>query len=49
MESKKKLDSLTADIDALVERFARECARHKNRALLLKITSVFLATSITIL
>ena len=49
MESKKKLECLTADLDALVERYARECVRYKNRALTLKITSVLLATSITIL
>jgi hypothetical protein len=49
MESAKKLDCLTSDLDKLVKRFARECVRHKNRALVLKITSVLLATSITIL
>src|SRR6185295_10222611 len=49
METKKKLDCLTKDLDDLVERFSRECVTYKNRALMLRITSVVLATSITIL
>ena len=49
MRPKERLTCLSAELDTLVKRYARECARHKNRALLLKITSVLLATAITIL
>jgi hypothetical protein len=49
MKPKERLKCLDAELDALVDRYARECVRHKNRALALKITSVLLATSITIL
>ena len=49
MKPKERLDCLNAELDALVARYARECAKHKNRALALKITSVLLATAITIL
>lgn len=49
MKPKERLDCLIAELDSLVDRYARECVRHKNRALALKITSVLLATAITIL
>jgi hypothetical protein len=44
-----RLDWLKNEVDSLVSRYARECAKHKTRALTLKITSVLLATTITIL
>lgn len=49
MKSKERLDCLSKDLNVLVGRYARECVRHKNKALALKIASVLLATSITIL
>lgn len=49
MKPKERLDCLNTELDSLVSRYARECVKHKNRALALKITSVLLATMITIL
>lgn len=49
MKPKERLDCLSKELDILVGRYARECVRHKNKALALKIASVMLATSITIL
>jgi hypothetical protein len=49
MKPKERLDCLSAELDSLVGRYARECVNHKNKALALKITSVLLATAITIL
>jgi len=48
MKSEDKLQCLQEDIDSLVSRYAQDCVRHKNRALTLKIASVFLAAMITI-
>lgn len=47
--NKERLDCLSKELNLLVGRYARECVRHKNKALALKIASVLLATSITIL
>ena len=49
MKPKERLDCLSKELNLLVGRYARECVRHKNKALALKIASVLLATSITIL
>ena len=49
MKPKERLDCLSEELNLLVGRYARECVRHKNKALALKIASVLLATSITIL
>lgn len=49
MKPKERLDCLSKELNVLVGRYARECVRHKNKALALKIASVLLATSITIL
>jgi hypothetical protein len=49
MKPKERLDYLSEELNLLVGRYARECVRHKNKALALKIASVLLATSITIL
>ena len=49
MKPKERLDWWKGELDSLVARYARECAYYKKRALVLKITSVLLATSITIL
>lgn len=49
MKPKERLDCLSEELNLLVSRYARECVRHKNKALALKIASVLLATSITIL
>lgn len=49
MRPKERLSCLSEELDKLVARYARECARYKNRALALRITSVLLATTITIL
>jgi hypothetical protein len=49
MKVQERLDCLNAELDSLVRRYASECAKHKARALVLKITSVVLATTITIL
>ena len=49
MKLKERLACLSDELDNLVARYARESTKHKNRALVLKITSVLLATTITIL
>jgi hypothetical protein len=49
MNPTQRLECLNAELDSLVARFARDCVRHKKRALTLKITSVLLAATITIL
>jgi hypothetical protein len=49
MKPKERLTCLNDELDKLVARYARECAKYKNRALVLRVTSVLLATTITIL
>jgi Protein of unknown function (DUF4231) len=49
MNQKERFDRLQDEINSLVDRFASECVRHKRRALTLKITSVLLAATITVL
>lgn len=49
IKPKERLDRLQGDTDLLVDRYARECVRHKKRALSLQIIAVLLAASITIL
>jgi uncharacterized protein DUF4231 len=49
MKPEDRLDCLQKEIDSLVGRFASECVQHKRRALTLKIASVLLAATITIL
>ena len=46
-EAAEKLKCLQTDIDSHVKRYAVECVKHKNRALMLKVTSVCLAATIT--
>jgi hypothetical protein len=49
VNAESKVKRLQEDIDSLAGRYAQDCLRHKNRALRLKIASVFLAATITIL
>jgi len=49
MNLKERLDCLQADVDKLVQRYGAEATRHKKSAVLLKLVSVFIAATITIL